>query len=52
MEYIVPSLCIAAMMGMDDEAALEEHFSQIVYLEEDHFVTGFHQRVEKDRQKS
>ena len=49
MDQIVPSLCIAATMSMDDEAVLEDHLAQIVQLEEDHFVVGFHQHVEKDR---
>ena len=35
-----------------DEGALEEHLEKLVQLEEDQFVTGFHQRVEKDRQKA
>ena len=52
MEYIIPSLCIAAATGMDDEAALEERLDQLVQLEEDWFIEGFHQRVEKDRQKA
>ena len=52
MEYIVPSLCIAAMTGMDDEEKLEEILAQLVQLEEDLFVAGFHQRFEKDRQTS
>ena len=49
MEYIVPSLCIAVAMGMDDEISLEEVMAQLIQLEEDHFIAGFHQRVEKDR---
>ena len=52
MEYIVPSLCIAVAMGMDDEVALEERLGQLVQLEEDCFVIGFHQRIKKDRQKA
>ena len=51
MEYIVPILCIAAATGMADEAALEEQETQLVQLEEDCFITGFQQRVKKDRQK-
>ena len=51
-EYIVPSLIIAASMGMDDEAMLKEHMEQLIQLEEDCFITGFHQHVEKDRRKS
>ena len=50
MEYIVPSLRIAEMTYMDDEATLEEHLNQLVQLEEDPFVASFHQLIEKDRQ--
>ena len=49
MEYIVFILCIATMTGMDDEATLEERFVQIVQLEEDRLIVGFHQHVEKDQ---
>ena len=52
MEYIVPSLCIATTTGMDNWEALEEHIPQLIQLEVDHFIIGFHERVEKDRQKS
>ena len=52
MEYIVPSLCIAAAMGMDDKATLEERVVQLIQLEEDRFIAGFHQRIEKDQQKA
>ena len=52
MEYLVPSLWIATTIGIDDAEALEEHIAQLVQLEEDRFVVGFHQRVEKDRQKA
>ena len=52
MEYIVPSLRIATTTGMDDESALKEHVVQLIQLEEDSFIAGFHQCVEKDRQKA
>ena len=52
MEYIVSSLRIAVVTCMDDEGELEECLAQLVQLEEDRFITGFHQHVEKDRQKS
>ena len=42
MEYIVLSLCIAIGTSMDDGAALEERLDQIIQLEEDYFVVGFH----------
>ena len=49
MEYIVPSLRIATATVMDDEAVLEEHVAQLIHLEEDSFIIGFHQHVKKDR---
>ena len=49
MEYIVPSLHIATVMGMDDAEELEESITQLVQLEEDCFIVGFHQQVVKDR---
>ena len=52
MEYIVSSLHIATMTGMDDEASLEEKLDQLVHLEEDQFVVGFHQCVKKDQHKA
>ena len=52
MEYIIPSLCIFAVTGRDDVDALEERIIQLIQLEEDHFIAGFHQQVEKDRQKA
>ena len=52
MEYIVPSLWITAATGMDDVEDLEECIVQLIHLEEDLFVAGFHQHVEKDRQKA
>ena len=52
MEDIVLSFHIAEMRGINDEASLEEHLAQLMQLEEDCFVTVFHQHVEKDRYKS
>ena len=51
MEYIIPSLCITTTKGMDDAEALEECIVQLIQLEEDRFIIGFHQLVAKDRQK-
>eukprot|EP00253_Pinus_taeda_P002709 PITA_02709 len=52
MEYIVPSLCTAALTGMTDRRALEERLSQLDELEEERFLAGFHQQVQKQREKS
>jgi hypothetical protein len=42
MEYLVPSLRIVAFTDMDDTSVVRERFSQLVELEEDRFVAGFH----------
>lgn len=47
MEYIVPSLWIAAITGMSDCKALEERLTQLEELEEERFLSGFHQQVQK-----
>ena len=49
MEYIVPSLHIVAATGMDDAEALEERIAQLIQLEEDLFIIGFHECVAKDQ---
>ena len=47
MEYIVPSPRIAAITGMADRKALEEWLTQLEELEEERFLVGFHQQVQK-----
>jgi hypothetical protein len=43
MEYLVPSLRIAAFTNMDDTGAIQERLAQLLELEEDRFIAGFHQ---------
>lgn len=52
MEYIIPSLQIMAMIGMEDHAALEEWLVQLEELEEERFLVGFHQWVQKQWEKA
>ena len=42
-EYLVPSLRIATFTDMDDTVTVHERLSQLVELEEDRFIVGFHQ---------
>ena len=51
MEYIVPSLKIAALTDLADKETVNERLLNLVELEEDRFVVGFHQQVQKDREK-
>ena len=43
MEYLVPSLRIVAFIDMDDTSIVQESRAQLVKLEEDKFIAGFHQ---------
>ena len=52
MEYIVPSLCIVAFTGMAGRGALVEMLAQLSELEEDRFLAGFHQQVQKEHEKA
>ena len=52
MEYIVPSLRISAFMEMDEPAVLNERLEKILELEEDRFIVGFQQQVQKAREKA
>jgi len=52
MEYIVPSLFIVTLTGMVDHGASEERLAQLAELKEDQFLVGFHQQVQKEREKS
>lgn len=52
MEYIVPSLCIVAFMGMEDCEALEDRLAQLMELEEDRFLARFHQQLQNECKKA
>jgi hypothetical protein len=52
MEYLVPSLRIVSFAGMDNTGVVRESLSQLVELEEDIFVAGFHHQVQKEREKA
>jgi hypothetical protein len=52
MEYLVPILRISSFIDMDDTGAIQERLAQLVELEEDRFIAGFHQQVQKEREKA
>lgn len=52
MEYNVPSLRIGIVTDMVDPDIMKEIMSQILALEEDMLVVGFHHQVQKAREKS
>ena len=51
-EYIVPSLRIAVLTCMIDHESLEERLTQLEELKEEWFLAGFHQQVQKQREKA
>ena len=52
MEYIVPSLKIVVLTNMADEETVSGRLLNLIGLEEDQFVVGFHQQVQKDRENA
>jgi len=52
MEYIILSLCITALAEMVNHETLEKQLTQIMELEEEHFLAGFHQQVQKECEKA
>jgi hypothetical protein len=48
MDYLVPSLRISSFIGMDDTNVVQESLVQLMELEEDRFIIGFHQQVQKE----
>ena len=51
MEFIVPSIRMITIIEMADVDVVKDSLLQLVHLEEERFITGFHQNVEKQRQK-
>ena len=52
MEYIIHSLQVAALTEMADEETLNERLLHLVGQDEDRFIAGFHQQVQKEREKA
>jgi transposase InsO family protein len=49
LDYLVPSLCIATITNMTEEGVAQEILDQLMELEEDKILAGFHQEVQKER---
>jgi hypothetical protein len=52
MEYLVPRLRIVSFIDMDDTSIVRERLAQLVELEEEIFISIFHQQVQKEREKA
>ena len=51
LEFLVPSTLVAAITNMTERGAIKERLSQLMSMEEDRIVAGFHQEVKKERDK-
>jgi hypothetical protein len=45
LEFLVPSLHVATITNMKERGAVQERLSQLMELEEDRILAGFHQEV-------
>ena len=52
MEYIVPNLRIVAITAINNVGVVNKILSQLLQLEEERFVIGYHQNIEKVRKNS
>lgn len=52
MEYIIPRLKVVALTNMADEDTMNERLLHLVRMEEGRFIVGFHQQVQKEREKA
>jgi hypothetical protein len=49
---LVPSLCVAAITNMTERGVVQERLSQLMDMEEHTILAGFHQEVQKERDKA
>jgi hypothetical protein len=52
LEVLVPSLCIAVITNMTERGVVQERLSQLMNMEEERILAGFHQEVHKAKDKS
>jgi hypothetical protein len=52
LEFLVHSLHVAAITNMTKQGVVQERLSQLMIMEEDKILAGFHQEVQKARDKS
>jgi hypothetical protein len=51
LEFLVPSLCVATITQIIERGAIQERLNQLMTMEEDQILAGFHQQVQKERGK-
>ena len=51
LEFLVPRLHVEAITQMTERGAVQERLNQLLTMEEDQILSGFHQQVWKARDK-
>jgi hypothetical protein len=49
---LVPSLRVAVIINMKKRGAVKERLNQLMEMEDDRILAGFHQEVQKSKDKS
>jgi hypothetical protein len=52
LEFFVPNLHVATIANMTERGTVQERLSQLMPMEEDRILAGFHQEVQKARDKA
>jgi hypothetical protein len=52
LEFLVPNLRVAAITQMTERGVVQKRLNQLLTMEEDRILVGFHQQVNKEREKS
>ena len=51
LEFLVPILLVATITNITERGVVQESLSQLMLMEEDRILAGFHQEVQKSRDK-
>jgi hypothetical protein len=52
LEFLVPSLHVVIITNMTERGVVKDRLNKLMYMEEDKILEGFHQEVQKERDKS
>jgi hypothetical protein len=52
LEFLVPSLRVVEITNITERCTVQERINQLMIMEEDRILAGFHQEVHKARDKS
>jgi hypothetical protein len=52
LEYLVPSMHVAAITNMTERVIVQEKINQLMIMEEDNILVGIDQEVQRERDKA